>query len=255
MRRPIVAGNWKMHGSREENARLVAGLVDGIGHGGAEVIVFPPAVYVAEVVRLAAGSAVAVGGQNLCTEAVGAYTGETSGAMLRDVGASHVLVGHSERRTLYGESEATVAVKFVAAQAAGLVPVLCVGESLEEREAGVTETVVARQLDAVVALAGLGAFVQALVAYEPVWAIGTGRTASPDQAQAVHAFIRGYFSAGDATLGDQLRVLYGGSVKASNAAELFGMADVDGALVGGASLKADEFLRICDAAHSVGGRG
>ncbi len=148
MRRPIVAGNWKMHGSREENARLVAGLVDGIGHGGAEVIVFPPAVYVAEVVRLAAGSAVAVGGQNLCTEAVGAYTGETSGAMLRDVGASHVLVGHSERRTLYGESEATVAVKFVAAQAAGLVPVLCVGESLEEREAGVTETVVARQLDA-----------------------------------------------------------------------------------------------------------
>ncbi len=248
MRRPIVAGNWKMHGSREENAGLVAGVADAVGSCAAEVIVFPPAVYVAEVVRLAAGSAVAVGAQTLATEALGAYTGEVSGAMLKDVGATHVLVGHSERRALYGETDAVVARKFQAALAAGIVPVLCVGETLEEREAGVTEAVVARQLEAVVTAAGVGAFAAAVVAYEPVWAIGTGRTASPEQAQAVHAFIRGYFAAKDATLADQLRVLYGGSVKASNAAELFGMADVDGGLVGGASLKADEFVRICAAA-------
>jgi triosephosphate isomerase len=249
MRRPIVAGNWKMHGSREENARLVAGVIDGVNGCVAEVLVFPPAVYVAEVARLAAGSPVGVGGQTLCTQAIGAYTGEISAAMLKDVGATHVLVGHSERRAMYGETDAVVAEKFMAAQAGGLIPVLCVGETLEEREAGITETVVARQLEAVVAAAGIGSFAQAVVAYEPVWAIGTGRTASPEQAQAVHGFIRGYFAAKDATLADHLRVLYGGSVKASNAAELFGMADVDGGLVGGASLKADEFVRICVAAR------
>ncbi len=248
MRRPIVAGNWKMHGSREENAQLLSALIAGVGACAAEVIVFPPAVYLAEVAALAQGSAVRVGGQNLCTESIGAYTGEVSGAMLVDVGASHVLVGHSERRALYGESDSVVARKFVAAQAAGLVPVLCVGETLEERESGVTEAVVSRQLDAVVSLAGTAAFLKAIVAYEPVWAIGTGRTASPNQAQAVHAFIRGYFSAKDVMLADHVRVLYGGSVKASNAAELFGMADVDGGLVGGASLKAEEFVRICVAA-------
>jgi triosephosphate isomerase len=249
MRRPIVAGNWKMHGSREENALLVAGILDELGEVTAEVIVFPPALYVADVVRLAGGSMLAVGGQNLCTAAIGAYTGEVSAAMLRDVGATHVLVGHSERRALYGETDAVVAAKFVAAQAAGLVPVLCVGETLEEREAGITEAVVARQIAAVIDLAGLPAFANAVVAYEPVWAIGTGRTATPAQAQDVHAFIRGIFSAKDATLADHLRVLYGGSVKASNAAELFGMADVDGGLVGGASLKSDEFVRICVAAR------
>ncbi len=249
MRRPMVAGNWKMHGSREENARLVAGVIDGVNGCVAEVLVFPPAVYVAEVAHLAAGSPVGVGGQTLCTQAVGAYTGEISAAMLRDVGATHVLVGHSERRAMYGETDAVVAEKFIAAQAGGLIPVLCVGETLEEREAGITEAVVARQLEAVVAAAGIAAFAQAVVAYEPVWAIGTGRTASPEQAQAVHGFIRGYFAAKDATLADHLRVLYGGSVKASNAAELFGMADVDGGLVGGASLKADEFVRICVAAR------
>jgi triosephosphate isomerase (TIM) len=249
MRRPIVAGNWKMHGSREANARLVAGLLDGFAEVTAEVIVFPPAVYVSDVVGLAAASPLAVGGQNLCTAAQGAYTGEVSGAMLRDVGATHVLVGHSERRALYGESDAVVAEKFVAAQAAGLIPVLCVGESLDEREADITEAVIARQIEAVVAAAGIGAFDRAVVAYEPVWAIGTGRTASPEQAQAVHAFIRGMFAAKDATLADHLRVLYGGSVKAANAAELFGMADVDGGLVGGASLKSDEFVRICVAAR------
>jgi triosephosphate isomerase len=249
MRRPIVAGNWKMHGSREENARLVAGVIDGVNGCVAEVLVFPPAVYVAEVAQRAAGSPVGVGGQTLCTQAIGAYTGEISAAMLKDVGATHVLVGHSERRAMYGETDAVVAEKFIAAQAGGLIPVLCVGETLEEREAGITEAVVARQLEAVVTAAGIGAFAQAVVAYEPVWAIGTGRTASPEQAQAVHGFIRGYFAAKDVTLADHLRVLYGGSVKASNAAELFGMADVDGGLVGGASLKADEFVRICVAAR------
>ena len=249
MRRPIVAGNWKMHGSREENARLVAGVIDGVKGCVAEVLVFPPAVYVAEVAQRAAGSPVGVGGQTLCTQAIGAYTGEISAAMLKDVGATHVLVGHSERRAMYGETDAVVAEKFIAAQAGGLIPVLCVGETLEEREAGITEAVVARQLEAVVTAAGIAAFAQAVVAYEPVWAIGTGRTASPEQAQAVHGFIRGYFAAKDVTLVDHLRVLYGGSVKASNAAELFGMADVDGGLVGGASLKADEFVRICVAAR------
>ena len=249
MRRPIVAGNWKMHGSREENARLVAGVIDGVNGCVAEVLVFPPAVYVAEVAQRAAGSPVGVGGQTLCTQAIGAYTGEISAAMLKDVGATHVLVGHSERRAMYGETDAVVAEKFIAAQAGGLIPVLCVGETLEEREAGITEAVVARQLEAVVTAAGIAAFAQAVVAYEPVWAIGTGRTASPEQAQAVHGFIRGYFAAKDVTLVDHLRVLYGGSVKASNAAELFGMADVDGGLVGGASLKADEFVRICVAAR------
>ena len=248
MRRPIVAGNWKMHGSRVENASLMAGLVDSVAGCAAEIIVFPPAVYLAEVARLAGGSPVRVGGQNLCTEAMGAFTGEISGGMLKDVGATHVLVGHSERRALYGDSDAVVAQKFKAAQSAGLIPVLCVGETLEERESGVTEAVVTRQLEAVVASAGIAAFADAVVAYEPVWAIGTGRTASPAQAQAVHVFIRGYFATKDARLADHLRVLYGGSVKASNAAELFGMADVDGGLVGGASLKADEFVRICVAA-------
>jgi len=249
MRRPIVAGNWKMHGSREENARLVAGIIDGLSDATAEVIVFPPAVYVAEVVRQASGSPVQVGGQNLCTASQGAYTGEVSGAMLRDVGATHVLVGHSERRALYGETDAVVADKFVAAQAAGLIPVLCVGETLDEREADITEAVIARQIHAVIGKAGVAAFAQAIVAYEPVWAIGTGRTASPEQAEAVHAFIRGIFASKDATLPDHLRVLYGGSVKAANATELFGMANVDGGLVGGASLKSDEFVRICVAAR------
>lgn len=249
MRRPMVAGNWKMHGSREENARLVAEIVGGLGSVSAEIVVFPPAVYVAEVAGLATGSALAVGAQNVCAAPHGAYTGEVSAAMLRDVAATHVLVGHSERRSLYGETDDVVAAKFVAAQAVGLIPVLCVGETLAQREAGVTEAVVAHQVDAVIGVAGVDAFRRAVVAYEPVWAIGTGRTATPDQAQEVHAYIRGIFASKDATLADHLRVLYGGSVKASNAAELFGRADVDGGLVGGASLKSDEFLRICAAAR------
>jgi triosephosphate isomerase len=198
--------------------------------------------------RLLKDSDVALGAQSLCAEAIGAFTGEVSAAMLKDVGCSYVLVGHSERRQIYAEGDALVARKFVAAQSQGLVPVLCVGETLEEREGERTAQVVARQLDAVLAVCGVGAFRSAVIAYEPVWAIGTGRNASPDQAQEVHAMIRGKVAALDATIGGSVRILYGGSVKASNARELFAMPDIDGGLVGGASLKADEFARICAAA-------
>jgi triosephosphate isomerase (TIM) len=249
MRKPLVAGNWKMHGSRAENARLLRGLLDLLGpETRAEVMVCPPFVYLWETERLLKDTEVALGAQSLCAEAQGAFTGEVSGAMLRDVGCRYVLVGHSERRQLFGEVDALVARKFVAAQAHGLVPVLCVGETLEEREAGRTGEVVERQLAAVLAVSGIGAFAQAVVAYEPVWAIGTGRTASPEQAQEVHASIRARLAALDATIGASVRILYGGSVKASNARELFAMADIDGGLVGGASLKAEEFAQICAAA-------
>ena len=190
----------------------------------------------------------AVGGQSVCAEASGAFTGEVAAAMLRDVGCTHVLVGHSERRALFAEDDTLVARKFMAAQAAGLTPILCVGETLEQRERGATTDTILRQLDAVVAVAGVAAFSRALLAYEPVWAIGTGKTASPAQAQEVHAILRARIVAKDATLGGQLRILYGGSVKASNAAELFSMPDVDGGLVGGASLQAEEFLRVVAAA-------
>ena len=249
MRRSLVAGNWKMHGSRAENASLVRSLLDQArADATTEVMLCPPFVYLHEVGRLLKDSDVALGAQSLCAEAMGAFTGEVSGAMLKDVGCSYVLVGHSERRQIYGEGDALVARKFVAAQSQGLVPVLCVGETLEEREGERTAQVVARQLDAVLAVSGVGAFRSAVIAYEPVWAIGTGRNASPDQAQDVHAMIRGKMAVLDATIGASVRILYGGSVKASNARELFAMPDIDGGLVGGASLKADEFARICAAA-------
>jgi triosephosphate isomerase len=248
MRRPLVAGNWKMHGSRAENAELTEALLEATDTAGCDVVVCPPFVYLWEIGRHLKDSSLGLGAQDVCAEATGAFTGEVSAPMLRDVGCSHVIVGHSERRALYGDSDSLVARKFVAAQAAGLVPILCIGETLEEREQGVTREVVARQLDAVLALAGVGAFARAVIAYEPVWAIGTGKTATPEQAQEVHAFIRDRIAARDATIGGAVRLLYGGSVKAANAAELFGKPDVDGGLVGGASLKADEFVRICAAA-------
>jgi len=248
MRRPLVAGNWKMHGSRTDNARLIEALVEASDGAACEIVVCPPFVYLWETGRQLKDTSLALGAQDVCAEAPGAFTGEVAGAMLKDVGCSHVIVGHSERRALYAESDELVARKFVAAQAGGLVPILCVGETLEERERGVTREVVARQLEAVLGLAGIAAFARAVVAYEPVWAIGTGKTATPDQAQEVHAFIRERIVARDATIGGAVRLLYGGSVKAANAAELFGKPDVDGGLVGGASLKADEFVRICAAA-------
>lgn len=249
MRRPLVAGNWKMNGSRAENAVLVEALVAGDpGSDGAEVLLCPPFVYLFEVARQLRDSSLVLGGQDLCAAANGAHTGEVSGAMLRDVGCRYVIVGHSERRSLYREDDHAVARKYVAAQREGLVPILCVGESLEEREQGQTEAVVLRQLQAVLDVAGAASFAGAVLAYEPVWAIGTGKNATPGQAQQVHALLRERMTQEDGTMGASLRILYGGSVKAVNAGELFSMPDVDGGLVGGASLNAEEFLAICRAA-------
>ncbi|MGB5102192.1 MAG: triose-phosphate isomerase [Steroidobacteraceae bacterium] len=249
MRQPLVAGNWKMHGSRAENASLVRSLLDLLRPDQrAEVLLCPPFVYLWETGRMLKDTDVALGAQSVCAEALGAFTGEISAAMVKDVGCHYALVGHSERRQVYGESDALVARKFVAAQSQALVPVLCVGETLEEREGGRTDEVVARQLEAVLSVSGVAAFGRAVIAYEPVWAIGTGRNASPQQAQDVHAMIRARLAALDDTIAASVRILYGGSVKASNARELFAMPDIDGGLVGGASLKADEFARICAAA-------
>jgi triosephosphate isomerase len=253
MRRKLVAGNWKMHGSRADNVALVEAILAGVSSERTGCLICPPYVYLQEVARMLRGSVVSLGGQNLCAEAVGAYTGEVSAAMLRDVGCEHVLAGHSERRALYGEDNVLVARKFAAALAGKLTPILCVGEQLQEREGGHTEAVIGAQLDAVVQLSGIAAFARAVVAYEPVWAIGTGRTASPEQAQAVHAFIRQRLAAEDAKIAGAVRILYGGSVKAGNARELFAMPDVDGGLIGGASLKAEEFLAIFAAADGVTG--
>jgi triosephosphate isomerase len=249
MRRKLVAGNWKMHGSLAGNRDLLQSLVQAPGKGGkADCAVCVPFPYLAQAQDQLKGTAIAWGAQNVSEHAQGAYTGEVSAAMLKDFGCRYVLVGHSERRSLYGESNETVAAKFVAAVMAGLTPVLCLGETLDQREGGMTEKIVAAQLDAVVQAAALPAFANAVIAYEPVWAIGTGRTARPDQAQEVHAFIRGRIASEDAALALRLQILYGGSVKAQNAAELFGMADIDGGLIGGASLVAKDFLAICEAA-------
>jgi triosephosphate isomerase len=248
-RRPLVAGNWKMHGSQAEAARLIGELITrGVGGGAAEAVVCPPFVYLAQAERQIKGSRIGLGAQDVSADDQGARTGEVAASMLADVGCRYAIVGHSERRTLNGEDDALIARKFVAAARHSLVPVLCVGESLAEREGDATREVILRQLDAVLAAAGVEAFARAVVAYEPVWAIGTGRTASPAQAQEVHALIRGRIAEKDATIAHSLRVLYGGSVKAANAAELFAMPDVDGGLIGGASLKAEEFASICGAA-------
>ena len=246
MRKKLVAGNWKMHGSLAENAALLAALKPALA--GIDAVVCVPFPYLAQAQAALAGSSVAWGAQNLSEQSKGAFTGEVSAAMLLDFGCTYVIVGHSERRSLYGESDSLVASKYMAAQAAGLKPILCVGESLEERESGVTEAVVARQLDAVINTAGVGSLANAVVAYEPVWAIGTGKTASPEQAQAVHAFIRNKIAALDAGVADQLVIQYGGSVKAANASELMVQPDIDGGLIGGASLVAEEFVAICRAA-------
>lgn len=251
MRRPFIAGNWKMHGSRAENAELIERLLLGLpGETHADIAVCPPFVYLWEIARLLKSSSIALGAQSVCAEPVGAFTGEVAASMLKDVGCRFVIVGHSERRSLYKEDDALVARKFLATQAQGLVPILCVGETLEERERGLTRQVVTRQLTAVLDLAGVGAMGRAVVAYEPVWAIGTGKNATPEQAQEVHAQIRADIAARDARIASEVRILYGGSVKAANAREIFAMPDVDGGLIGGASLKADEFLKICAAARS-----
>lgn len=248
MRRKLVAGNWKMHGTLAENEALLAGILAGMGDVKAGVAVCVPFPYLAQAQAKLNGSAISWGAQNMSQHGKGALTGEVSAAMLKDFACAYVIVGHSERRALFGESDGVVAEKFAAVQAAGLTPIFCVGETLEERESGVTETVVGRQIDAVLARSGVAALARAVMAYEPVWAIGTGKTATPEQAQAVHAFIRGKIRALDAAVADGLVIQYGGSVKGNNAAELFGQADIDGGLIGGASLNAEEFLAICRAA-------
>ena len=248
MRRKIVAGNWKLHGSRDFATGLVTELVAGLPLEGVELVVLPPLPYLGDLIEDFEGHAIAFGAQDVSSNEKGAYTGEVSAAMLVDVGARYGLVGHSERRQYHAESSDLVAAKFQAAKHAGLIPILCVGETLEQREAGRTEAVIAAQLEPVLDLVGVEAFAGAVVAYEPVWAIGTGRTASPEQAQAVHAFIRGVVKGRDARIADSLPLLYGGSVKPDNAAELFAQADVDGGLVGGASLVAGDFLAIARAA-------
>ncbi len=251
MRQPLVVGNWKMNGTLAGARALLAGVRDGAANlNGIELAVLPPFVYLPETAAYLAGSPVRWGAQNLSEHAGGAYTGEIAGAMLTDYDCRYVLVGHSERRSLYGETSERVADKFVAARAVGLVPILCIGETLDEREKDMTESVVAEQLDAVLTRVDATDLAQSVIAYEPVWAIGTGRTASPEQARAVHAFIRGRLAAHDATIASSMRLLYGGSVKAANAGQLFSQPDIDGGLIGGASLDAKEFLTIAQACKS-----
>ena len=248
MRTRIVAGNWKLNGSRRFAAELLPQVADGVPADGVEVVVLPPATLLAGLAQDWAGRGIGFGGQDVSEHGEGAYTGEVSAAMLADAGARFALVGHSERRQYHREDSDLVARKFAAALAAGLRPILCVGESKDEREGGTTEAVIAAQLRPVLDLVGAEGFASAVVAYEPVWAIGTGLTASPQQAQDVHAFIRSEVASRDAKIGNSLPILYGGSVKPANAAELFSQPDVDGGLIGGASLVAADFMAIVAAA-------
>lgn len=251
MRRKIVAGNWKLHGSRQFATELLGQVAAGLPKAGVEVVILPPLPYLGELVEDFGETGLVFGAQDVSSNEKGAYTGEVCAAMLHEVGARYGLVGHSERRQYHQESSELVARKFAAALHAGLVPVLCVGETLEQREAGQTEAVIASQLAPVLALVGAEGFANAVVAYEPVWAIGTGKTASKEQAQQVHAFIRGEVARMDARIADSLPILYGGSVKPDNAGELFAQPDVDGGLVGGASLVAADFLAIAQAAAHI----
>lgn len=249
MRVKLVAGNWKMNGTLASNQMLLKALIPLANQQGrAQCVVCAPYPYLAQVQQALRGTNIAWGAQDVCEHDNGAFTGAVSAAMLVDFGCRYAIVGHSERRSLFGESDKVVALKFCAAQKAGLTPIFCVGETLAERESGSAETVIGRQLDAVVTQAGIAALAKAVVAYEPVWAIGTGKTATPEQAQAIHAFIRGQVAALDKQVADGLAILYGGSVKAANAAQLFAMPDIDGGLIGGASLVAEEFAAICSAA-------
>jgi triosephosphate isomerase len=244
MRRKLVAANWKMNGTRAANAAWIARF-RAASAPACEVVVCAPFVYLPQVLDELAGTAAMAGAQNLSHEAPGAFTGEVAGEMLADLGCRWVIVGHSERRALYGENSERVAAKAARAIGLGLRPIVCVGETLAEREAGRTMEVVGAQLDAVLARCSVAQLADGAIAYEPVWAIGTGKTATPAQAQQVHAAIRARLAAADANAAAQARLLYGGSVKPSNAAELFGQADIDGGLIGGASLQAGDFLAIC----------
>jgi triosephosphate isomerase len=250
MRQVMVAGNWKMNGSSESVKELIAGIKQGMGSvENTEVVVCPPAVYIPRVSGAADGSDIKVGSQNICDEDKGAFTGEISGDMLKDIGCEYAIVGHSERRALYGETDELVAKRFAAARRNGIKPIFCIGETLEERESGITNDVCARQIDAVLDLEGVEALADCVIAYEPVWAIGTGKVATPEQAQEVHAYIRGKIAALNTNVAEGLQILYGGSMNPGNAKDLIGQLDIDGGLIGGASLKAEDFLAICQAGN------
>ena len=249
MRGRLVAGNWKSNGNLAANEQLLGRIrAAAAGLQGVTCAVCAPYPYLYQIRQLLADSTVAWGAQDVSQFGAGAYTGAVTAAMLREFECRYVIVGHSERRSIFGESNAVVAAKFLAATREGLTPILCVGETLQEREAGTMERIVSAQLDAVIAAAGVAALGSAVVAYEPVWAIGTGKTATPEQAQAAHAYIRGRVAAHDAAVAAKLVMLYGGSVKAANAGELFAMPDIDGGLIGGAALVSEEFMAICRAA-------
>ena len=247
MRKTIVAGNWKMNASKETVNSLIEGILSGVNEATSEVIVCAPFPYLSQVESLINKSKLMLGAQNLNVNPAGAYTGEVSADMIKDFGAHYVIVGHSERRSLYGETNAIVAEKTKTAIDAGLTPLLCVGESLEDRESGNTEAVVEEQINAVIDLIGIESFDQVIIAYEPVWAIGTGLTASPEQAQAVHLFIRNLLADSSEKIAKRTPILYGGSMNAGNASDLISCSDIDGGLIGGAALKAEDFLQICKA--------
>lgn len=248
MRKPLVAGNWKMNGSAESIKALLEGIKAGATDvANADIAVCAPAVYIPQVQSQLEGSVVAWGSQDVSVHESGAYTGELAPAMLLDFACKYAIVGHSERRTYHGESDELVADKVESARKAGLVPIFCIGETLEERESGITEEVCARQIDAVINKYGVEALGDAVIAYEPVWAIGTGKTATPEQAQDVHAFIRSRIAESSAEVAEKVQILYGGSMKPGNAAELMAKPDIDGGLIGGASLNADDFLAIAKA--------
>lgn len=250
-RRPLVMGNWKLNGSKAFTKELIEGLKAELQGVGCDVAIAPPVMYLGTAEAALAGSKIALGAQNVDVNIKGAFTGDISTEMLKDFGAKYIIIGHSERRTYHKESDEFVAKKFGALKEAGLVPVLCIGETEAENEAGKTEEVCARQIDAVINALGVEAFNGAVIAYEPIWAIGTGKSATPAQAQAVHAFIRGHIAAKSQAVADQVIIQYGGSVNDANAAELFTQPDIDGALVGGASLKAPAFAVIVKAAAAA----
>lgn len=251
MRKKLVAGNWKMHGNLEQNQKLLEAIKENttnFNHG--EIAVCVPFPYLSSVEQLLKNTQIKWGAQNVSEHSKGAYTGEVSTEMLKDFNCQYVIVGHSERRAIYGESSQTVALKYNAAQNAQISPILCIGETLEQRESNVTEQIVAEQLGAVIEKAGANSLLNAVIAYEPVWAIGTGMTATPQQAQDVHEFIRKCISEHDESIASKVTIIYGGSVKANNANELFAMKDIDGGLIGGASLIAEDFVAICKATQN-----
>jgi triosephosphate isomerase len=249
MRRKLVVGNWKMHGNLASNQLLLEAYVESLSqHKNSDVVVCVPYPYLAQAQSILKNTNIAWGAQNLSKEAAGAFTGEVSASMLCDFGASHVIIGHSERATAYCESNENVAVKFMQAKTHGLTPNLCVGETLLEREAGVMELVVAKQLDSIINTYGASVFADTVVSYEPIWAIGTGLAATAEQAQTMHAFIRGRVAEQDAAAATSLKILYGGSVNPQNAVQLMVMPDIDGGLIGRCSLNSQEFERICRAA-------